>query len=106
MAGEQLLVVLDVVGERRPQPADGDDDDPHGCDTRPHGRRTAGPERHINIHFAPEIMAGDYANFANVSHSDYEFTITFARVDHEVEDEEIPGVVVIAREPLPSSCAS
>jgi hypothetical protein len=53
-----------------------------------------GPERHINIHFAPEIMAGVYANFANVSHSDYEFTITFARVDHEVEDEEIPGVVV------------
>jgi hypothetical protein len=52
------------------------------------------PERHINIHFAPELMAGSYSNFANVSHSDYEFTITFARVDHEVEDEEIPGVVV------------
>ena len=51
-------------------------------------------ERRINIHFSPEIMAGAYANFANVSHSDYEFTITFARVDHEVEDEEIPGVVV------------
>ena len=50
--------------------------------------------RHINIHFSPEIMAGHYANFANVSHSDYEFTITFARLDHEVEDEEIPGVVV------------
>jgi hypothetical protein len=52
------------------------------------------PERHINIHFSPDIMAGVYSNFANVSHSDYEFTITFARVDHEVEDEEIPGVVV------------
>jgi hypothetical protein len=51
-------------------------------------------ERHINIHFSPEIMGGVYANFANVSHSDYEFTITFARVDHEVEDDEIPGVVV------------
>ena len=51
-------------------------------------------ERHINIHTSPEVMAGVYANFANVSHSDYEFTITFARVDHEVEDEEIPGVVV------------
>ena len=51
-------------------------------------------ERHINIHFSPEIMAGVYANFANVSHSDYEFTITFARVDHEVEEDEIPGVVV------------
>jgi hypothetical protein len=53
-----------------------------------------GAERHINIHFSPEDMAGHYANFANVSHSDYEFTITFARVDHEVEDDEVPGVVV------------
>ncbi len=53
-----------------------------------------GPERHINIHFDPSDMAGHYANFANVSHSDYEFTVTFARVDHEVEDDEIPGVVV------------
>src|SRR4051794_1785250 len=53
-----------------------------------------GAERHINIHFSPEDMAGHYANFANVSHSDYEFTITFARVDHEIEEDEIPGVVV------------
>ena len=51
-------------------------------------------ERRINIHFSPEIMAGVYANFANVSHSDYEFTLTFARVDHEIEDDEVPGVVV------------
>ena len=54
----------------------------------------AGEERHINIHFSPEMMAGVYANFANVSHSDYEFTITFARVDHEIEEDEVPGVVV------------
>ncbi|HVW17385.1 MAG TPA: DUF3467 domain-containing protein [Solirubrobacteraceae bacterium] len=53
-----------------------------------------GPERHFNIHFPPEAMAGVYANFASVSHSDYEFTITFARVDHELEDEGVPGVVV------------
>jgi hypothetical protein len=52
------------------------------------------PERHINIHIEPEKMAGHYANFANVSHSDYEFSLTFARVDHEVEDDVIPGVVV------------
>ncbi len=51
-------------------------------------------ERHINIHSSPEQMAGVYANFANVSHSDYEFTITFARVDHEIEEDEVPGVVV------------
>jgi hypothetical protein len=53
-----------------------------------------GGERQINIHTSPEQMAGVYANFANVSHSDYEFTITFARVDHEIEDDEVPGVVV------------
>ena len=53
-----------------------------------------GRERHINLHIAPEQMAGTYANFANVSHSEYEFTITFARVDHEVEEDEVPGVVV------------
>ena len=51
-------------------------------------------ERHINLQTTPEIMAGHYANFANVSHSDYEFTLTFARVDHEIEDDEVPGVVV------------
>jgi hypothetical protein len=51
-------------------------------------------ERHFNIQTTPEMMQGVYANFANVSHSDYEFTITFARVDHEVEDNEVPGVVV------------
>jgi hypothetical protein len=52
------------------------------------------PERHFNIHTSPEVMAGVYANFANISHSDYEFTLTFARVDHEIEEEEVPGVVV------------
>ena len=51
-------------------------------------------------------MAGVYANFANVSHSDYEFTITFARVDHEVEDDEIPGVIVSRVNLSPASCAS
>ena len=51
-------------------------------------------ERHFNLHTTPEAMAGVYANFASVSHSDYEFTITFSRVDHEVEADEVPGVVV------------
>ena len=54
----------------------------------------SGADRHINIQVSPEMMAGVYANFANVSHSDYEFTITFARVDHEVESVEIPGIIV------------
>jgi hypothetical protein len=65
-----------------------------GCDTRLVNDENPGAERHINIHLSPEIMGGVYANFANVSHSDYEFTVTFARVDHEVESEEVPGVVV------------
>jgi hypothetical protein len=51
-------------------------------------------ERHFDIQADPKVMAGHYSNFANVSHSDYEFTITFARVDHEVEEESVPGVVV------------
>jgi uncharacterized protein DUF3467 len=52
------------------------------------------PERQLNIHVDPQHLAGAYANFATVSFSDYEFTITFARVDHEVDDAEVPGVVV------------
>ena len=51
-------------------------------------------ERQLNIHIDPENMAGVYANFANVSFSQYEFTLTFARVDHEVEEGDVPGVVV------------
>jgi len=51
-------------------------------------------ERHFNLHTTPEVMAGHYANFATVSHSDYEFTLTFSRVDHEVDADEVPGVVV------------
>ena len=54
----------------------------------------SGQERQLNIQIDEKHLAGSYANFANVSFSDYEFTITFARVDHEVEDDEIPGVVV------------
>jgi hypothetical protein len=51
-------------------------------------------ERRINIHIDPEHLPGVYANFANVSFSDYEFTLTFARIDHEIEEGEMPGVVV------------
>src|ERR1044072_5963956 len=51
-------------------------------------------ERHFNLHTTPEVMAGVYAHFATVSHSDCEFTLTFSRVDHEVEADEVPGVVV------------
>ena len=37
-------------------------------------------ERQLNIHLDPEQMAGVYAN-------------TFARIDHEMEEGDIPGVV-------------
>jgi hypothetical protein len=51
-------------------------------------------ERQLNIHLDPDQMAGVYANFANVTFSPYEFTLTFARIDHEVDQGDIPGVVV------------
>ncbi|MGA2470127.1 MAG: DUF3467 domain-containing protein [Solirubrobacteraceae bacterium] len=49
---------------------------------------------HFNIQFTPEVMAGHYANFAHISHSPYEFTITFARVFHEVPSGDNPGIAV------------
>ena len=55
---------------------------------------SGGQERQLNIHLDPENLAGVYANFPNISFSDYEFTITFARIDHEVEEGDVPGVVV------------
>ena len=54
----------------------------------------AGQERQLNIQIEPGQLVGVYANFANISFSDYEFTLTFARIDHEIEEGEIPGVVV------------
>jgi hypothetical protein len=54
----------------------------------------APPERQLNIHLDPQHLGGVYANFANITFSPYEFTITFARIDHEVEEGEVPGVVV------------
>ena len=51
-------------------------------------------ERRLNIHLDPEDIAGVYANFANISFSRYEFTLTFARIEHEVEEGDVPGAVV------------
>src|SRR5271170_5298488 len=51
-------------------------------------------ERKLNLQVDSEHLAGAYANFANVSFTDYEFTVTFARIDHSAEGNEIPGVVV------------
>jgi len=51
-------------------------------------------ERRLNIHLEPTMIAGTYANFANISFSRYEFTLTFARIEHEVEEGDVPGAVV------------
>ncbi len=53
-----------------------------------------GQSRQLNIHLDPEHLAGVYSNFANITFSPYEFTLTFARIDHEVEEGDVPGVVV------------
>jgi hypothetical protein len=51
-------------------------------------------ERRLNIHLDPGDIAGAYANFANITFSRYEFTLTFARIEHEVEEGDVPGAVV------------
>ena len=51
-------------------------------------------ERRLNIQMPPELIGGAYANFANVSFSQYEFTLTFARIEHEIEEGDVPGAVV------------
>jgi hypothetical protein len=51
-------------------------------------------ERRLNIQMPAELIGGTYANFANVSFSQYEFTLTFARIEHEVEEGDVPGAVV------------
>jgi hypothetical protein len=51
-------------------------------------------ERRFNIHLPPELIGGTYSNFANITFSQYEFTITFARIEHEVEEGDVPGAVV------------
>ncbi len=52
-----------------------------------------GSEPQINLHIDAEHLAGVYANYATVGFSNYEFTITFARLEHEAEGD-IPGYVV------------
>jgi len=51
-------------------------------------------EKRLNTHLDPADIAGSYANFANISFSRYEFTLTFARIEHEVEEGDVPGAVV------------
>ena len=60
-----------------------------------HGNEPAdAAERRLNIHLDPGDIAGVYANFANITFSRYEFTLTFVRIEHEVEEGDVPGAVV------------
>jgi hypothetical protein len=51
-------------------------------------------ERRLNIQMPTELVGGTYSNFANVSFSPYEFTLTFMRIEHEIEEGDVPGTVV------------
>jgi hypothetical protein len=51
-------------------------------------------ERRLNIQMPTELIGGTYSNFANVSFSQYEFTLTFMRIEHEIEEGDVPGTVV------------
>jgi Protein of unknown function (DUF3467) len=54
-------------------------------------------QRKLNLQVDSEHLAGVYANFANVSFTDYEFTVTFARIDHSVDESDVPAGIVVAR---------
>lgn len=41
------------------------------------------PDQGVNLLMPAEMMGGVWANFARVSHSPYEFTIDFARLDYQ-----------------------
>src|SRR5262245_3972106 len=51
-------------------------------------------ERRLNIQMPTELVGGTYSNFANVSFSQYECTLTFMRIEHEIEEGDVPGAVV------------
>ena len=48
----------------------------------------------LNLQIDSEHLAGVYANYSGVSFSDYEFTIMFARVEHDANAGEMTGIVV------------
>jgi hypothetical protein len=64
-------------------------------DEEEHGQPEPEPgERRLNIQMPTELIGGTYSNFANVSFSQYEFTLTFMRIEHEIEEGDVPGTVV------------
>lgn len=57
-------------------------------------RGVADEPQEISIHIEPAQMAGVWANFARVSHSEHEFTLDFVRMDNTTDP---PGGIVVAR---------
>src|ERR1700739_2582493 len=51
-------------------------------------------ERRLNIQMPTELIGGTYANFPNVRCTQYEFTLPFMRIEHEIEEGDVPGAVV------------
>jgi hypothetical protein len=72
--------VRHVCGTKGAGMADGDDEQ--------------GGEQQGQIIIQPDQMAGVWANFAKVSHSDYEFTLDFVRLDFSNQP---PSGIVVAR---------
>lgn len=51
--------------------------------------------RDVALQIDNDMRGGVWSNFAVVSHSEHEFTIDFARLDHgQVVDGKVPGIVV------------
>lgn len=49
----------------------------------------------LNINLPAELVGGVWANYAQVSHSPFEFTFDFARLDFsQANDNTVPGQVV------------
>jgi len=53
-----------------------------------------GGKRPVEMKLSADMFGGVWSNVARVSHSVYEFTIDFARIDHSQEP---PSGVVVAR---------
>src|SRR3974377_874442 len=51
-------------------------------------------ERRLKIQMPPELIGGPCLHFSHGSFSQYEFTLTFMRIEHEIEEGDVPGTVV------------
>jgi hypothetical protein len=54
----------------------------------------AQPVKNLSLHLPENERGGVWSNFAVVAHSQYEFTIDFARVDFANQGNDLSGIVV------------